>query len=75
MDWQGHALEPPYQFRLACLKNVGCCYLILETETCPWYVRSFTNIDKVTKPDGNQRRKKMSYDQNIIKENCNPTWF
>lgn len=58
MDWQGHTLKPPYQFRLVCLKIVSCCYLILETETCPWNVRAFTNIHKVTKPDGSQKKEK-----------------
>lgn len=58
MDWQRHTLEPPYQFRLVSLKIVGCRYLILETETCPWNVRAFTNIHKVTKPDRSQEKKK-----------------
>lgn len=55
MDWQGHTLESPYQFRLISLKIMGCCYLILETETCPWNKRTFTDIYKVTKPGGNKK--------------------
>lgn len=55
MDWQGHTLESPHQFRLISLKIMGCCYLILETETCPWNMRTFTDIYKVTKPGGNKK--------------------
>lgn len=54
MNWQGYTLEPPYQVRLVSLKIMGCCYCILETETCPWNMRAFTNIYKVTKPDGSK---------------------
>lgn len=57
MDWQGHTLEPPYQFRLVSLKIMGCCYLILETETRPWNMRAFTDIYKVTKSDGRDKKK------------------
>lgn len=57
MDWQGHTLEPSYQLRLISLKIMGCRYLILETETCPWNMRAFTNIYKVTKPDGRGGKK------------------
>ena len=61
MDWQGHTLEPPYQFRLVSLQIMGCRYLILETETCPWNMRAFTNIYKVTKPDGSKKNPYVKY--------------
>lgn len=65
MDWQGHTLESPYQFRLVSLKIMGCCYLILETETCPWNMGTFTNIYKVTK-SGGTKKKTPAYTPNIF---------
>lgn len=56
MDWQGHTLESPYQFTLVSLKIMGCRYLILKTETCPWNMWTFTNIYKVTKPEGTKKK-------------------